>query len=375
MSSFSFGDGILPPMKRKPASTPPASEMAQSSIAPAPLAGPMASQHVAVLEGVDHEQQLGTVINLAQKREQKAAPKSARIDSAFKEVKASLPPMSPAGSSSGPRLGPTGVQQVYEQSQTGGGAPPCMSVCDLVYVIEAAKRSRSVTVNWQTIGGKARGLGAQQVACQLITLNADQVKAFAPRAQQFLDAMRPSGQDVAECIARYCKDYGCPVETKTATIEQVCQLVFAIKAAQYGRPFSMDVNGSNATLSAEQMKEQGPRIAATLKAMLDKGLTTSDVVAACEKKYCEQYGCAAPATGAGGGTPYKERANCPEGTSFDMASAECVPNEAPVAKVDTGKKGFGWLAAAGIAAVFAKKVLFVSALAGAPKLVELEDEE
>jgi hypothetical protein len=343
----------------------------------------MDSQHVAVLEGVDHEQQLGTVINLAQKREQKTAPKSARIDSAFKEVKASLPRMPSTfqvtGGAGGAKPSSSGgVKQLYAESQTGGGAPPCMTVCDLVYIIEAAKRSRAVTVNFPSTSKLGVARAQTQLACVPRTLNADQAKAFAPRAQQMLDAMRPSGQDVAECVARYCREHGCPTDgVKVATIEQVCQLVFAIKAAQYGRSFSMSVNGSNATLSAEQMREQGPRIAATLKAMLDKGLTTSDVIAACEKKYCEQYGCApsATTTTTGGGTGAGAGASCPEGTHFDMASAECVPNDVPVAKVDTGKKGFGWLAAAGVAAVIAKKVLFVSALAGAPKLVELEDED
>jgi hypothetical protein len=404
MSSFSLGGpgDILPPRKKEfkdprqqPLKQPvfvdnshyaqPAPAGTSSGSAVMNPAAALATQAAVISQAAERGavdvQSSAQVISLADRR---IASKDAKVKSAFTAFQREyIPSLTKTGS---PVLnesdgGPRGMRVAEPQ----GKQIPCVTLCDAVYIVTAAKFSRAVTVNWFLRGGKPLGLGAQQQACGAATFNAEQVKSLAPKMQTYIDTvLKPSSQDVAECIAKYCKQYGCPTDKKEMDPAQVCQIVFAIKAAEYGRGFTMQTANGAVTLTPEQVKTGAPKLGETLKALLDRGFTTAAVVAECEQTYCRVYGCKPPVGGGGGGGGSGGGGPggaggivCEEGTTYKFGEG-CVPNESiPDVVVAQKKKSYWWIVAAGAAALLAKKYVFVSALAGAPgepKLIELDEE-
>ena len=406
MSSFSLGgDGLILPAKKPQArevKDPRHQELKQPIFVdnshysqPAPSgttsgtavmnpAAAMAAQAAAISQsaerGAVNVKSNAQVISLAERR---IAAKDAKVQNAFATFQRDFPTsMTKTGS---PVLnesdgGPRGMNV----TETKEKVIPCVTLCDAVYIVTAARYGRAVTVSWLQRGRKSVGLGSQQSACVRTTLNAEQVKALAPKMQNYIDTViKPSSQDVSECITKYCKQYGCPTEKKVMDPSQVCQIVYAIKAAEYGRGFTMQSANGPITLTPEQVKAGAPKLGETLKALLDQGFTTAAVVAECEQSYCRLYGCKPPVgdTGGGGGGGGPGGAGgmvCKEDEHYDAATNGCVPNESiPDVVVAQKKKSYWWIVAAGAAALLAKKYVFVSALAGAPgepKLIELDEE-
>ena len=286
-----------------------------------------------------------------------------------------------------------------------GGIGSCLTPCDAVYITLAERYGRGVTVTLEKDG-----------KCARVALTVEQVKAAAPVARDLItNRFKMSKEQIAACIAQYCKSEqgGCPGSeappAPPVSDTVVCAIVYLVKAAQYGRAFSMTKDGIVTNLSADgvltiskdgkvlatydksRSKDEIAKFAAILKSMIDRKMTTPEVVALCERQYCDQYGCIPnppmpppppkpPAQdtgtgGGGGGSGGAGGSECPEGYSYDVTINKCVANEIEGPAVTKSKKNYWWIVAAGALAFAAKKYLVVGALAGAPKLIELDEEE